>query len=163
VRLWFHQFFDNRGCPKSVKLDVKGLLQVPNVALSAKYLVMSSDVESSKYGAFRCVKDYLWSKVQGWIEKTMSSAGKEVLVKVATQAVLVYSMSCFRLPRGLCEHLNMLIRKFWWGSKDGHCKSSRVSWELTHPKSMSGLGFKDFELFNLVLLTKQSWRIPQCP
>lgn len=54
---------------------------MPNEALSANYLGMPSDVGSSKNGAFKYLKDYLWSKVQGWIEKTMSSAGKEVLIK----------------------------------------------------------------------------------
>lgn len=50
--------------------------------------------------------------MQGWIEQAMSTAGKEVLVKAVGQAVPVFSMSCFKLPRGLCEHLNMLIQKF---------------------------------------------------
>lgn len=95
---------------------------------------------------------------------TMSTAGKEVLVKSVAQAVLVFSMSCFKLPRDLCEHLNMLIRKFWWGGKDGHRKPSWVSLEaMTQPKVMGSLGFKDFELFNLALLARQSWRILEHP
>ena len=35
---------------------------------------MPSDVGSSKNGAFKYLKDYLRSRVQGWIEKTTSSA-----------------------------------------------------------------------------------------
>ena len=61
--------FFSKKCPESIKLEVKGLLQVPNETLSAKYLGMPSDVGSSKNGAFKYLKDYLWSKVQGWIEK----------------------------------------------------------------------------------------------
>ena len=103
-------------------------------------------------------------KVQGWIANTVSMAGKEVLVKAVAQAVPVFSMSCFKLPRGLCEHLNMLIQKFWWGSKEGKRKPHWVSWEtMTQPKGMGGLGFKDFELFNLSMLAGQAWRMLQNP
>lgn len=91
-----------------------------NETLNEKCMGMPLDIGNSKNGAFKYLKDHVWSKVQGWIDNTLSTAGKEVLVKAVALAVLVYCMSCFKLPRGLCEHLNMLIKKFWWGSKDGH-------------------------------------------
>lgn len=125
---------------------------------------MPSDIGTLKFGAFKYLKDRLWSKVKGWIEKTISSMGKEVLIKSVAQAVPVYSMYCFKLPRGLCEHLNKLIRQFWWGSKEGKWKPSWVSWKsMTQPKYMGGLGFRDFELFNLSLLACQAWRLLQNP
>ena len=70
---------------------------------------------------------------------------KEVLVKAMAQAVPVYCVSSFKLPRGLCEHLKILIRKFWWGSKDGHCKPHWVSWKaMTQPKGMGGFRLQRF-------------------
>jgi hypothetical protein len=72
------------------------------------------------------------------------------VIKSVTQAVPTFSMSCFRLPTGLCHHLNCLLRNFWWGSKEGKRKTCWVAWEdMTKPKYMGGLGFRDFELFNL--------------
>ena len=64
-----------------MKNEIKGILNVPNETLNEKYLGMSSDIGNSKNGSFKYLKDRLWSKVQGWIETTMSTAGKEVLVK----------------------------------------------------------------------------------
>ena len=152
--------FFSKGVPDSIRNQIKGLLNVTNETINEKYLGMPSDIGSSKNGAFKYLKDRLWSKIQGWIEKSLSTAGKEVLVKLVAQAVPVYSMSCFKLPRGLCEHLNKLIRKFWWGSKNGQRKPHWVSWqEMSKPITMGGLGFLDFELFNLAMLARQACRL----
>ena len=68
--------FFSKGCPNFVKQEVKALLYIPNETLSAKYFGMPTQLGSSKNGAFKYLKDYLWSKVQGWIEHTMSTSSK---------------------------------------------------------------------------------------
>ena len=87
--------FFSKGCPSSLKTDMKNALNIPNESLSEKYLGMPSDIGSSKNVAFKYLKDRLWRKVQGWIERTMSISGKEVLVKSVAQVVPYFLMSCF--------------------------------------------------------------------
>lgn len=99
-------------CCSSATAEVMNALNVPNESLSDKYLGMPSDVGSSKNGAFKYLKYRVWNKVKGWMEKLLSAGGKDVLIKSVAQAVPVYSMPCFKLPRGLCQHINALSQKF---------------------------------------------------
>ena len=45
----------------------------------------------------------------------LSKAGKEVLIKAIVQAIPTYTMGVFQLPVKLCDELNSLCAKFWWG------------------------------------------------
>ena len=150
-------YFFTQGCPQATRDTVKGILHVDNESLNERYLGMPTDVGNSFNGTFKFLRDRMWSKIKGWLEKILSAGGKEVLIKSIAQAIPVYSMACFRLPWGLCNHINSLVRQFWWGSKQGQRKVSWVSWEvMTRPKHLGGLGFRDIEIFNLCLLARQS-------
>jgi hypothetical protein len=102
-----------KGCRQSLREEIKDELNVHNEALSQKYLGMPPDVGVSIHGAFKYLKDKIWEKVQGWMERCLSTAGKDVLIKSVAQVIPTYSMSCFRLPRGLCQHIHGLLRNFW--------------------------------------------------
>ena len=57
----------------------------------------------------------IWKKLNGWKEKLLSQAGQEILIKVVVQAILIYTMSCFKLPKGLVKDIETFNKKFWWG------------------------------------------------
>jgi hypothetical protein len=111
--------FFSKGCSGDLKESIKGILEVQRETLNEKYLGMPSDVGRSKSGAFKYLKDRVWKKVLGWMEQLLSVGGKDILIKSVAQAVPTFSMSCFKLPRGLCDHINAMLRKFWWGNKEG--------------------------------------------
>ena len=83
-----------------------------NKSLSDRYFRMATDGGQAKMGTFKYLRDRVWEKVRGWMEKLLSVAGKEVLIKSVAQAIPVYSMACFRLPRSLCENITSIIRQF---------------------------------------------------
>ena len=45
----------------------------------------------------------------------LSRAGKEILIKPVAQSILTYTMSVFQLPLKLCDELDAMCAKFWWG------------------------------------------------
>ena len=55
--------------------------------------------------------------MQGWKEKLLSQAGKEVMIKAVVQSIPTYSMSVFKLPVSLCKDIEAMIRNVLVGAR----------------------------------------------
>ena len=136
------------------------MLGVLEIREYEKYLGLPSFVGKKKKASFGYIKERVWRKLQGWEEKLLSQTGREVLIIAMVQAIPTYTMNCFKLPSGLCDEIESMIRKFWWGQRGDRRKIHWVSWEVLYkPKAESGMGFKNLALFNDALLAKQAWHI----
>ena len=80
-----------------------------------KYLGLPSLVGRSKRNTFNDLKEKLGNKLSSWKEKLLSSASKEILIKLVAQAIPTYTISYFKLPDALCDELAGMVRRFWWG------------------------------------------------
>jgi hypothetical protein len=65
-------------------------LNIYNAALQSTYLGMPTCIKRSKTSTFVFLLERMWKSVYGWSDKSLSRAGKEVLLKSVVQAIPIY-------------------------------------------------------------------------
>jgi hypothetical protein len=85
------------------------ILNISTEARNEKYLGLPVYMGRSRSRTFAYLKDRVWKRIQGWKEKLLSKAGKEILIKAVAQAIPTYAMSCFDLTKTLCDEISTMI------------------------------------------------------
>lgn len=105
-----------------------------------------------------------WEKFKDGNSQPFLKRGREVVIKAVAQAILAYLMNIFKFPANVCNDLDSLISKFWWGHKGEERYRHWISRDtLGLPKAVGGLGLRSFMGFNDALLAKQCWQLIQNP
>lgn len=132
---------------------------------SSNYLGLPMLIGHSKKRVFGFLNEKVSRKLQVWCVKPISRAGKTVLLKNAAQSIPSYCMTCFLLPRSLCQEMERLFNEYWWKSGNGQRRGIHWhSWEsMSMSKGKGGSGFRSLYGFNVALMGKQVWRCMSCP
>jgi hypothetical protein len=123
---------------------------------NSTYLGLPILFGNSKKDVFQNIIDRVNSKMDGWCAKTLSQAGRMILIKFVAVVIPFYAISTFLLPKSICNQLNRTFKNFWWGFPSSKTRNfSLKSWNsLCNPKALGGLGLRKMKDVNLALIAK---------
>jgi hypothetical protein len=86
------------------------------------------------------------------------------MIKSVLQAIPSYVMGVYLLSESTIKDIERMMNSFWWGG-GSHRKGIRwLAWDqMTCPKAVGGMDFRDLHTFNLAMMAKQGWNIMTKP
>lgn len=91
------------------QLQLLDALGVHDDIVSSNYLGLPSLISRSKKWVFGFLKDRVKKRIQSWSVKTISRAGKTVLIRNVARSIHAYCMTCFLLPKTLCQEIERFL------------------------------------------------------
>jgi len=128
----------SQNAKRAEKQALMSALDIGVEARNEKYLGLPVYMGRSKEKTFNYLKDRVWKRIQGWKEKLLSWAGKEILIKAVAQAIPSYAMSCFDLTKTLSDAISTMIYRFWWAQQDNENKMHWVRKRSYAPEKRMG-------------------------
>ncbi|GKA43833.1 RNA-directed DNA polymerase, eukaryota, reverse transcriptase zinc-binding domain protein [Tanacetum coccineum] len=113
----------------------------------------------SRVSTWQPVIDKFSKRLSKWRANCLSIGGRSILISAVLGSLPTYYLSLFRMPRTVCNKLEAMRSKFFWGAEDTNRKIHWVKWDLVlASKDRGGLGFGSLHSLNLALLYKWRWR-----
>ena len=98
---------------KEKKNEILEILGPMQDSRHSKYLGLPPIIGKSKNEVFAEIKERVGRKLARWKENLLSIGVREILIKAVAQVIPMYTVSCFQLPKGLCDDLEGVMKRFW--------------------------------------------------
>ncbi|XP_077232361.1 uncharacterized protein LOC143869152 [Tasmannia lanceolata] len=147
------------GCNHRLKGHIRRVLQMNEGALPMKYLGLP--LTSGRLTNGDCIP--LISKIRGriasWTNRFLSKAGRVELIKSVLNSFSVYWSSAFRLPMGVLNEIDKIMRIFVWAGSSMANSYHPISWDnVCSPKEEGGLGIRSIYEVSKAFQLKCLWR-----
>ena len=93
----------NRGVPVECRNLITLVMDICEVLAHEKYLAVPTHVGCSKKKSFLFIVDRIKKRLSAWMDKLVSWAKREVLIKAVAQVIPTYVMSVFKFSKELCD------------------------------------------------------------
>lgn len=148
------------GVSSDVKMNIGNYLQFQVEELPVKYLGLPMISSTLSHSQCSPLLERIRKRVNSWKNKSLSYAGRLVLIKSVLASMHVYWTSCYGLPKQTLECINALLRNFLWSAGDSPLKKAKVSWDsICYPTCEGGLGIRNIRVGNEVASLKHIWNL----
>ncbi|XP_056685700.1 uncharacterized protein [Spinacia oleracea] len=99
-------------------------------------------------------------KLNFWKTKSLSKAGRLVLIRSSLSAIASYSMQVLSLPKKTLHEIDQTCARFLWGNESENRKVHLVAWDkVCSAKEVGGLEIRSALIMNQVAMTKLCWKM----
>lgn len=121
-------------------------------------------LNSKKLSLYNCgpLIQHIKSKVNSWSSRSLSFAGRLLLLNTVIAGITNFWTSTFIIPKQCIMKINSLCSAFLWhgSSEAGH--SAKISSEKCTLHKKGGLGCRDLQAWNKACTLKLLWLLFSC-
>ncbi|XP_026398797.1 uncharacterized protein LOC113294610 [Papaver somniferum] len=149
----------SKNLDETAKQSIMHLVRMKCMPLNEKYLGINLFIGRNKNDYFDETTNKMDFRLQSWQGKLINQAGRSTQIQAVVGTMDNFQLGCLKIPYKSIKKLEPLQRNYWWNKPSSKgCKI--IGWsEVSKPKRMGDLGFKNIKLFNEALLTKLAWRM----
>ena len=142
------------------KQAVRGIFNIPHSSSLGKYLGCSVFQGRPTADLFQTLTSKAASKLDSWMSKCFSKAGRVVLIQSNLETLPTHTMQCYKLPSRITDQLDRIHRDFFWKTSPSAKVLPLIKLDkICRPKKLRGLKLRKSAVVNTAFLAKLVWKV----